>query len=59
MGEGVRMGDKCAVQKSVIGRHCLIGNNVKLNNVVVMDHVIIGNELSVVAFRSVALVVLS
>lgn len=30
VGEGSEMGDKCSVKKSVIGRHCRIGSNVKV-----------------------------
>lgn len=30
LGEGSQMGDKCSVKKSVIGRHCRIGSNVKV-----------------------------
>ena len=28
--EGSQMGDKCSVKRSVIGRHCRIGSNVKV-----------------------------
>lgn len=31
VGEGSEMGDKCSVKKSVIGRHCRIGSNVKVH----------------------------
>lgn len=30
LGEGSLMGDKCSVKRSVIGRHCRIGANVKV-----------------------------
>ena len=30
LGEGSQMGDKSSVKKSVIGRHCRIGSNVKV-----------------------------
>lgn len=30
LGEGSQMGDKCSVKRSVIGRHCRIGSNVKV-----------------------------
>lgn len=30
LGEGSEMGDKCSVKRSVIGRHCRIGSNVKV-----------------------------
>lgn len=32
LGEGLQMGDKCSVKRSVIGRHCRIGSNVKVLN---------------------------
>lgn len=30
LGEGSQVGDKCSVKRSVIGRHCRIGSNVKV-----------------------------
>lgn len=30
LGEGSQLGDKCSVKRSVIGRHCRIGSNVKV-----------------------------
>lgn len=30
LGEGTKMGDKSSVKRSVIGRHCRIGSNVKV-----------------------------
>ena len=30
LGEASVMGDKCSVKRSVIGRHCRIGSNVKV-----------------------------
>ncbi|KAK8950214.1 hypothetical protein KSP40_PGU009764 [Platanthera guangdongensis] len=36
---GSKLGDKCSVKRSVIGRHCRIGSNVKIVNSVVMNHV--------------------
>nr|GLL26735.1 translation initiation factor eIF-2B subunit gamma [Ipomoea trifida] len=41
------MGDKCSVKKSIIGRHCRIGSNVKVVNSVVMNHVTIGDGCSI------------
>lgn len=32
LGEGSQMGDKCSVKRSVIGRHCRIGSNVKVSH---------------------------
>ena len=34
LGEGSQMGDKCSVKRSVLGRHCRIGSNVKVMNFV-------------------------
>ncbi|KAJ6844267.1 translation initiation factor eIF-2B subunit gamma isoform X2 [Iris pallida] len=41
LAEGSKLGDKCSVKRSVIGRHCRIGSNVKIVNSVVMNHVTI------------------
>ncbi|KAI7734226.1 hypothetical protein M8C21_004543 [Ambrosia artemisiifolia] len=41
------MGDKCSVKRSVIGRHCRIGSNVKIVNSVIMNHVTIGDGCSI------------
>ncbi|KAH0462449.1 hypothetical protein IEQ34_010024 [Dendrobium chrysotoxum] len=41
LDEGSKLGDKCSVKRSVIGRHCRIGSNVKIFNSVVMNHVTI------------------
>lgn len=30
LGEGVRLGDKCSVKRSVLGKNCRIGANVKV-----------------------------
>jgi NDP-sugar pyrophosphorylase family protein len=30
LAEGSQLGDKCSVKRSVIGRHCRIGSNVKV-----------------------------
>uniref|UniRef100_A0A1D1YKE7 Translation initiation factor eIF2B subunit gamma n=1 Tax=Anthurium amnicola TaxID=1678845 RepID=A0A1D1YKE7_9ARAE len=47
IAEGSQMGDKCNVKRSVIGRHCRIGSNVKIVNSVVMDHVSIEDGCTV------------
>jgi translation initiation factor eIF-2B subunit gamma len=39
LGEGSTLEEKCSVKKSVVGRHCRIGSNVKIINSVVMDYV--------------------
>lgn len=31
LAEGSKLGDKCSVKRSVIGRHCRIGSNVKVD----------------------------
>ncbi|KAJ6841984.1 translation initiation factor eIF-2B subunit gamma isoform X2 [Iris pallida] len=41
LAEGSKLGDKCSVKRSVIGRHCRIGSNIKIVNSVVMNHVVI------------------
>ncbi|GFP94248.1 translation initiation factor eif-2b subunit gamma [Phtheirospermum japonicum] len=51
LGEGSEMGDKCSVKKSVIGRHCRIGSNVKIVNSVVMNYVTIGDGCSIQGSR--------
>jgi translation initiation factor eIF-2B subunit gamma len=39
LGEGSTLEEKCSVKKSVVGRLCRIGSNVKIINSVVMDYV--------------------
>ena len=41
--EGVTIGDKCSVKRSVVGARCAIGNNVKIVNSVIMDDVAVGD----------------
>jgi translation initiation factor eIF-2B subunit gamma len=41
VGEGTSIGAKCSIKKSIIGRRCNIGNNVKIVNSVIMDFVTI------------------
>lgn len=50
VGAGTTSGKKTQIKRSVIGRHCIIGDNCRLNNSVVMDHVRIasGDRKSVV-----------
>lgn len=36
LGEGSQMGDKCSVKRSVIGRHCRIGANVKVGSAILL-----------------------
>lgn len=35
----VRVGERTAIKKSVVGPHCVIGKNVKIAGCVIMDHV--------------------
>jgi hypothetical protein len=39
--EGVTIGDRCSIKRSIIGKHCSIADNVKISNSVIMDHVIL------------------
>jgi NDP-sugar pyrophosphorylase family protein len=34
-----RVGERTSIKKSLIGRHCVIGKNVRLSNVIVWDFV--------------------
>lgn len=42
------MGDRCSMKKSHVGKHCVIGNQVKLVNSIVMDHVTIQEKYGMV-----------
>ena len=44
VGSDSKIGERCSVKKSVIGKSCQIGDNVKIANSVIMGHVIIGNK---------------
>ena len=39
LAEGVVIGEKTSVKRSVIGKHCTIGDKVKITNSVIMDYV--------------------
>lgn len=39
VSDSTTIGDRCGVKKSIIGKHCIIGNNVKIANSVLLDHV--------------------
>ena len=39
MNEGVSIGERVSVKRSVIGRHCTVGDKVKVANSIIMDHV--------------------
>jgi len=41
VGAGTKIGEKCSIKKSVIGRHCHIEDKVKIINSVIMNHVTI------------------
>lgn len=41
VGEGTRVGDRASIKKSVIGKHCVIHDGVKIINSVIMNHVTI------------------
>jgi len=47
VGEGTKIGEKCSVKKSNIGKHCNIGSNVKIANSVIMDHVTIMDKCTI------------
>lgn len=56
VGASTRVGERTSVKKSIIGRHCVIGKNVKLVGCVVMDFVKVGDgaklENSIVCQRA-------
>jgi hypothetical protein len=41
VGEGTRVGERASIKKSVIGKHCVIHDGVKIINSVIMNHVTI------------------
>jgi len=41
VGESTTIAERCGVMKSTIGKHCKIGNNVKIRNSIIMDYVTI------------------
>eukprot|EP00698_Gefionella_okellyi_P018290 TRINITY_DN5467_c0_g1_i2.p1 TRINITY_DN5467_c0_g1~~TRINITY_DN5467_c0_g1_i2.p1 ORF type:complete len:385 (-),score=57.18 TRINITY_DN5467_c0_g1_i2:197-1351(-) len=43
-GAQLHIGEKSFVKTSIIGKHCVVGNNVKLNNAIIMDHVTIADK---------------
>ena len=47
VGEGTRIDSRCSVKRTIIGRHCTIGRNVKLTNVILMDRVTIQDGYTV------------
>lgn len=48
MAEGVVIGEKVSVKRSVIGKKCIIGDKAKIANSVIMDDVVIGERYSLV-----------
>lgn len=47
VAEGVTVGEKVSVKKSVIGRKCVIGDKCKIANSIIMDDVVIGESCQV------------
>lgn len=39
VGDGVRVGDRASIKKSIVGRHCVIGRGAKLTGCVLWDWV--------------------
>ncbi|XP_067678308.1 translation initiation factor eIF2B subunit gamma-like [Haliotis asinina] len=39
VSEGVIVGERSSIKRSVVGRHCTIGDKVKVTNCIIMDHV--------------------
>jgi len=39
VGDGTRIDERTVVKRSVVGRQCVIGRDVKIINSVLMDHV--------------------
>ena len=54
VGEGFTCGDKSSIKKSVVGKHCTIGNNVKLVGCILLDHVTIADECQLTGYVCVA-----
>ncbi|ELU00952.1 hypothetical protein CAPTEDRAFT_226439 [Capitella teleta] len=48
MAEGSSVGERSGIKRSVIGKHCVIGDHVKITNCIIMNHVTIeeGSTLS-------------
>lgn len=42
IGDGTQLLERSSVKRSMIGRHCMVREKVKIINSVVMDHVMIG-----------------
>ena len=45
-GFGVEVGGRSSVKKSSVGPHCRLGANVKLTNVILMDHVVVHDKVT-------------
>lgn len=43
IGDSTRVGERSTIKRSVIGRHCIIGKNVKLVGCILMEHCIVGD----------------
>merc|ERR1712002_774669 len=44
IGEGTKLGVKTIVKRSVIGKNCQIGDQVKIENCVLLDGVVVGDS---------------
>jgi UDP-3-O-[3-hydroxymyristoyl] glucosamine N-acyltransferase len=43
LAPSTRVGERTSIKKCIIGRHCVLGKNVKLTNCVVWDYVVIAD----------------
>lgn len=43
LAPSTRVGERTSIKKCIIGRHCILGKNVKLTNCVVWDYVVIAD----------------
>ena len=41
VGEGTTLQDKVSIEQSIVGKHCIIGEKVRINNSIIMDNVTI------------------
>lgn len=43
VGFSTKVGERTNIKKSVVGRHCVIGRNVRISGCVIMDFVVVGD----------------
>jgi translation initiation factor eIF-2B subunit gamma len=43
LAASTRVGERTSIKKCIIGRHCVLGKNVKLTNCVIWDYVVIAD----------------